>query len=72
MEWAANFLLELNTIYDIDTLNLAKGQIKTEIMQPNLNWEHRATLYHKVRLINERIRFLTNEAREETINMNQM
>jgi hypothetical protein len=67
MESAAEFLIELNSIKDIDALILAKVPIKNETVQSDLNWEYRVALYKKVQLINERIHFLTKRIKKEYI-----
>ncbi len=49
------FILEIQRIKDIPQLIELKEQIKEQVMDKHLDWQHRMMLYGKVQQINLRI-----------------
>ncbi|WP_134701601.1 hypothetical protein [Ammoniphilus sp. YIM 78166] len=49
------FILEIQRIKDIPQLVELKEQIKEQVMDKHLDWQHRMLLYGKVQQINLRI-----------------
>lgn len=52
------FQNQIYTISSITALEEIKKGIKDQVVDPTLCWQDRMNLYHKVRVINERITFL--------------
>ena len=49
------FLNEIYTIHNINTLQNLKQELKDQVTSPLLSWQDRMVLYRKIQIINEYI-----------------
>lgn len=62
-----DFNRKIESIACLEQLHRLKQSIKDEVVNPRLRWDERMLLYERVRLINERVAYLSRSNRAKSV-----